>query len=191
MPDHLPSLQLMILLLTSNHDYEKALDVTDQATITNLQNNWDQISANISSENHCLKNIQYLSILVSTFESRLVFAFGYKLSVLMYCLELEMRPQLADTWWGSEWQTSSVFKWREAIPVLKRPGFLMDPKTGLKAQFFRSFRFKMVSQMSENQTCSPAFRYVGSVFECLESENWYNKSLVLGCAGFRSPLLLT
>ncbi len=30
MPDHLPALQLMILLLTSNHDYEKALDVTDQ-----------------------------------------------------------------------------------------------------------------------------------------------------------------
>ena len=30
MPDHLPALQLMILLLTSNHDYEKALDVTEQ-----------------------------------------------------------------------------------------------------------------------------------------------------------------
>jgi len=30
MPDHLPSLQLMILLLTSKHDYGKALEVTEQ-----------------------------------------------------------------------------------------------------------------------------------------------------------------
>jgi hypothetical protein len=37
MPDHLPSLQLMILLLTSNHDYEKALEVTDQVIPKCLQ----------------------------------------------------------------------------------------------------------------------------------------------------------